>query len=106
MTISKECADHLRVVHDSNNDQKLKATHAREIVAAYFGYRSHAALLAESEYLLSGIEGAAVMVPDVPLIEWRLGRLKALPSNLPSAMELARNLSDYLVREGRFRGKE
>lgn len=105
MTISKECTDFLRNHHESEYGQKLKATHAREIVAAFFGYKSHAAQLAEATFPLSEIEDAAVMVPDVPRIEWRLNRLNGLPSNLPSAMELARVLADFLVEEDWFGGK-
>lgn len=105
MSISKLCADHLREYHIVQTGQRLGASHARELVAAYFGYRSHAALLAEPKYLLSEIEVASIMVPDIPRIEWRLGRLNGLPSELPSAMEMARVLSDYLIREDWFGGK-
>ncbi|ARE39221.1 Atc1 protein [Rhodovulum sp. P5] len=105
MSISKLCADHLRQVHERDFGQKLKASHAREIVAAFFGYRSHAAQLAETNYPLSGIEDATVMVPDVSRIEWRLGRLNGLPPNLPSAMELARIITDFLIGENWFGGK-
>ncbi len=40
--ISKLCADFLRANHEG-----LRASHARELVAAFFGYKSHAALLAD-----------------------------------------------------------
>lgn len=105
MPISKECADFLRSYQNMKFGQKLKATHAREIVAAFFGYKSHAAQLAESAYALSEIGDAAIMVPEVPRIEWRLSRLKGLPSELPIAMKLARILSDFLVSEGWFGGR-
>lgn len=105
MTISKECTDFLRVHHESAYGQKLKATHAREIVAAFFGYKSHAAQLSESSFPLSEIEDAAIMVPDVQRIEWRLRRLNGLPSNLPTAMELARVISDFLVEDDWFGGQ-
>lgn len=105
MSISKLCADHLRSVHESDYGQKLKASHAREIVAAFFGYRSHAAQIAETDFPLSKIKEAAVMVPDVDRITQRIARLNDLPSNLPSAYELARILSDYLVDEDWFGGE-
>lgn len=105
MSISKLCADHLRSVHESDYGQKLKASHAREIVAAFFGYKSHAAQIAETDFPLSKIEEAAVMVPDVDRITRRITRLNDLPSNLPSAYELARILSDYLVDEDWFGGE-
>ncbi|MBU2981024.1 hypothetical protein KO498_04275 [Lentibacter algarum] len=104
MTISKVCTEFLRNHHLSEYGQKLKATHAREIVAAFFGYKSHTGQLAEVDYPLEQIEQAAVMVPDVARIGWRLARLNGLPSNLPSAYELARILAEFLVEEGWFGG--
>lgn len=105
MSISKLCADCLRVSHLAQTGQRLGASHARELVAAFFGYKSHAALLAESKFVLSDIEDASVMVPDVPRIQNRLGRLNGLPSNMLSAMDMARALSDYLVSEDWFGGQ-
>ena len=105
MSISKECADFLRARHESQYGQKLKASHAVEIVAAFFGFKSHAAQLAEASYPISKVEDAVIMVPDVPRIEWRMTRLRGLPSNLPSAIELARTLSAFLIEESWFGGK-
>lgn len=42
--------------------KKLKATHARELIAALFGYRSHAALLADEDYSLDQIDRAYILV--------------------------------------------
>lgn len=105
MTISKDCADFLRQFHTTNFGQKLKATHAREIVAAYFGYKSHAAQLAEARFPVSELDAASILVPDVECLTWRLRRLNGLPSNTPGAYELARMLSDFLVQTGTFTGK-
>jgi len=105
MTISKDCADFLRQFHSTTFGQKLKATHAREIVAAYFGYKSHAAQLAETLFPISELGAASILVPDVSCIAWRLQRLNGLPSNIPEAYQLARVLSDFLVRAGTFAGK-
>jgi hypothetical protein len=105
MTISKECTDFLRDHHMTSYGQKLKATHAREIVAAFFGYKSHAAQLAETQFPLSEIEVANILAPDVPRIEWRIAHLNGLPSNLPEAYELARVLGEFLVRQDLFQGR-
>lgn len=105
MTISKDCTDFLRNYHLSTFGQKLKATHAREIVAAFFGYKSHAAQLAETQFLLSEIGEASILAPDIPRIDWRLARLKGLPANLPGSYELARVLSEFVVRQNLFQGK-
>jgi len=105
MTISKDCADFLRQFHTTTFAQKLKATHAREIVAAYFGYKSHAAQLAETRFPVSGLDTASILVPDVECLNWRLLRLNGLPANTPNAYELAHILSDFLVQAGTFAGK-
>jgi len=105
MAISKDCADFLRQFHTTTFAQKLKATHAREIVAAYFGYKSHAAQLAETRFPISGLDTASILVPDVECLNWRLHRLNGLPANTRNAYELAHILSDFLVQAGTFAGK-
>jgi hypothetical protein len=103
--VSKFCSDAMREHFRKNLGQKLKATHACELVAAFFGYKSHAALLAEARFPISRIEEAAVMVPDVERIHSRIQSLKDLPTNLPTAFELAKTMADFLVKEGWFNGK-
>lgn len=105
MKISKDCTDFLRNYHLSTSDQKLKATHAREIVAAFFGYKSHASQLAETQFPLSKIGEASILAPDISRIEWRLARLNGLPANLPGSYDLARVVTNFLVRHNYFQGK-
>ncbi len=62
--ITKLCADSLR---DFTNDKfgiKLKASHAHELVAALFGYKSRAALLADTEHSLDNLRQAEFIVLD------------------------------------------
>ncbi len=73
--ISKACSDFLRSEVAANGGEKLKASHARELVAAFFGYKSHAALLAEKVYPLEDLGKADVLVPDIGLIERRRNAL-------------------------------
>lgn len=103
--LSKLCADYLRSSYTSQTSGKLKASHARELVAAFFGYKSHAALIAEEAYPLDQLEEAVILVPDLPLIEGRRSRLKGLPDDVPMTRALAEMLSAYLQDEGHFGGE-
>lgn len=102
--ISKLCADFLRTSYTSQADTKLKASHAREFVAAFFGYKSHAALKAEKTYPLDGLKEAGVLIPDIPLLDQRRKCLKELPNDLFSSQELASLVSSFLSEEGYFSG--
>lgn len=102
--LSKLCADYLRSSCTPQASGKLKASHARELVAAFFGYKSHAALIAEKTYPLENLEEAVILVPDVPLIEQRRSRLKGLPDDVPVSRSLAGMLATYLQEEGHFGG--
>lgn len=102
--LSKLCADFLRSNYHSNQTGKLKASHSRELVAAFFGYKSHAALTLEKKYPLSALEKAAILIPDIPLIEQRRQCLKELPEDIPATNNLASMLADFLRNEGYFGG--
>ncbi|GJM05881.1 MAG: hypothetical protein DHS20C09_18770 [marine bacterium B5-7] len=80
--ISKLCADHVRNYVSSQKNLKLKASHARELVAAFFGYKSHAALLAGKRFSVSDINKAEVLVPDQELFQDRSAKLSGLPQRL------------------------
>ncbi len=98
--LSKLCADLLRQNHASQSTEKLKASHARELVAAFFGYKSHAALMSEKTYPLVQLEEAYIFIPDIPLMNDRRSKLNGLPNDLTRSIELAKVLSDMLVAEG------
>jgi hypothetical protein len=105
MNISKDCADFLRSELAARTGTILKSSHAHELVAAFFGYKSRAALLAEQEYPLDRLCDAAVFVPDVPLIEKRRSCLSGLPLSVPSSRELASVISEHLARQQYFSGE-
>ncbi len=88
--LSKLCADFLRQNHVSQSTEKLKASHARELVAAFFGYKSHAALMAEKTYPLVQLEEAYIFIPDIPLMNDRRSKLNGLPNDLTQSIDLAR----------------
>ncbi|NGY05943.1 hypothetical protein [Solimonas terrae] len=103
--ISKDCSDFLRAhAADAVADGRLKASHARELVAAFFGYNTHAALLSESDYPLHQLDEAAVLVPDVRLMNQRRSCLNGLP-DLPNSIELAKALVGFLASQHHFSGK-
>lgn len=87
--ISKKCADSLRAFSQENYQVKLKASHAHELVAAYFGYSSKNALLADEKYPISKIEEADifVMMPDKE-IDKRRENLIDMSDKLPNSYRL------------------
>lgn len=97
--LSKLCADYLRTSYASQTGSKLKASHARELVAAYFGYKSHAALTAEKSYPIDNLEDAGILIPDLPLLKERRAKLKELPDDLPETKALATSISSFLSEE-------
>jgi len=103
--IPKLCADFLRTEYATATGGKLKASHAHEVVAAFFGYKSRAALLAEKTYLLSQLNDAEILAPDIQLIEARRTSLEGLPADLPESKELASSISDLLMKAGQFSGE-
>lgn len=98
--LSKLCADFLRQNHASQSTEKLKASHARELVAAFFGYKSHAALMAEKTYPLEKLEEAYIFIPDIPLMNDRRAKLGGLPNDLTPSIDIAKLLSGMLSDEG------
>jgi hypothetical protein len=98
--ISKLCSDFLRECYP-----QLKASHARELVAAFFGYNSHAALLADKSNSVEFLDIAAVLIPDRYTIEERRGCLKQLPDNLPTSDALVDDLVHFVQTNQLFTGE-
>ena len=88
-SISKLCADSLRALAKDKYGIKLKAAHAHELIAAYLGYRSKNALLAEKKYPISDLAKAevVVMVSD-EVIDQRRQQLEGLSTELPDSYTL------------------
>lgn len=102
--ISKYCADSLRT-YTLSKSIKLKPTHAHELVAAFFGYKSRAALLKDKKYPISKMEAAHVLVPDLNLMDERRQDLQEVPSDLPDTRELAEVIISALKTEQHFVGE-
>lgn len=97
--VSKVCSDYLR-----QSFPGLKASHARELVAAFFGYKSHAALLADRAYPVDDLDMAAILVPDEFMMSERRRCLDGLP-DLPPSFKLVCELADFLQSEELFTGE-
>lgn len=87
--ITKICADSLRNFVKDSHGIKLGASHAHELVAAYFGYKSRAALLADAQYPLSNLGQAQIIVmTSDSFIDQRRTELEGLPPDLPDSYTL------------------
>lgn len=105
--ITKLCADSLRAFANDNYNIKLKATQAHELVAAFFGYRSRAALLADANYPISNLPQAKfiVIVTDA-LIDQRRKELCDLSPGLPETDVLSKELYKVLSSDQRLVGSQ
>lgn len=85
--ITKACADSLRTFTQNNYGIQLKSSHAHELVAAYFGYSSRAALIADKQCPIGNLKDAEIIIPKPPtsLIEQRIKTLEKLPAGLPAS---------------------
>ncbi len=98
--VSKTCSDFLRECYS-----ELKASHARELVAAFFGYKSHAALLADKRNAVDYLDQAAVLVPDSSLLDERRQCLKDLAEQLPPSAILVDELVQFVQDDELFTGE-
>ncbi|WP_374950054.1 YozE family protein [Mucilaginibacter sp.] len=82
--ITKLCADSLRAFCLNKFGIQLKSSHAHELVAAYFGYASRAALLADTKGSIGNLRDAEfiVLTPTAQIRE-RRSKLNGLPQDLP-----------------------
>lgn len=99
MSIAKLCADQLRFI-SNNYGVKLKSSHAHELVAAFFGYKSKAALLSDTLAPIENIGQAQtfVLIPSA-FIEERRKCLIDLPSDLPDTYTLGEEMFTFLAAQ-------
>lgn len=96
--ISKLCADSLRTLASEEYGVKLKSAHAHELVAAYVGYGSKNALLADENHPISALFRAEIVVTmsDEFLNERRMV-LQELSPDLPDNSILYEAIRSVLV---------
>jgi hypothetical protein len=104
MPIQKQCADHLRAHYRNLTGNKLRAGHAHEIVAAFFGYGTGAALRTEPKFPLSSLGRAAILIPNLALMDTRVDQIDEIPADLPFVDDLANLLVAFLKANGIFTG--
>jgi len=99
--ITKASADSLRTFIQNNYGIQLKSSHAHELVAAYFGYSSRAALIADKECPIGTLGDAELIVLNHPMqrIDQRLKTLTNLPSGLPSSDILAGTIYKTIISD-------
>lgn len=99
MSVAKLCADQLRSI-SNNYGIKLKSSHAHELVAAFFGYKSKAALLSDTLASIENIGQAHtfVLIPSA-FIEERRKCLIDLPSDLPDTYTLGEEMFTFLTAQ-------
>jgi hypothetical protein len=103
--VSKECADYLRAQYLNQTGNKLKASHAHELVAAFFGYKSRAALRADKANPLRDLKYAKVLAPNIALLEERRGCLAGLQQDLSTSRSMAIDIAEFLEEQGTFTGE-
>ena len=98
--ITKLCADSLRTFIDDKYGARLKPTHAHELVAAFFGYKSNASLRADEIAPISNLRQAEIIVlaPTAP-IDQRRQELEGLPDGLPDTYTLGEGVYSGLIAE-------
>jgi len=107
LEITKVCADSLRAFTQNNYGITLKSSHAHELVAAYFGYASRAALILDRKWSVDYLKDAEVIIlnPSVPLVDQRLKVLRDLPSNLPTSEILSEGVYAPIITDKQFVGR-
>ncbi len=97
--ITKLCADNLRTFTNDNFGLKLKATHAHELVAAFFGYKSRAALLADTQHPLDNLRQAEFIIFDTSTINFVNQRLRDFQYDNLNVHQLAECFYSTLLAE-------
>ncbi|KQP68394.1 hypothetical protein ASF52_17850 [Methylobacterium sp. Leaf112] len=105
MSLPKDCADHLRSNYKALTGKKLGSGHAHEIVAAYFGYPTAAALQAERRFPLDAMAEADFLIPDLRLMDGRVRQIQKELVGPPDVNGLASVLGAFIVASGHFAGE-
>lgn len=97
MDISKSISEFLREKYS------VRASHGRELAAAFLGYKSHAAYLSDADSRNYRLDAIEALIPDVAGLETRLRKIADLPA-MPSGKELAEAIGEDLKATKTFRG--
>ncbi len=106
--IAKLSADSLRSYFIDKYGIKVKSGHAHEIVAAFFGFKSRIAMLADKNQIVNNWEAEFILLdppiyfildPTISLINQRLQNLQDLSPDLPLGHVLAEEIYAVLVAQ-------
>lgn len=97
--ITKLCADHLRAF-SNNYGVTLKSAHAHELIAAFVGYKSNAAMRADTIYSIDNLLKSQILVlTPSQFINERRKCLEDLPFDLPETSILVEAMYTFLLSE-------
>jgi len=105
MSLPKDCVDHLRSTYETLTGKRLGSGHAHEIVAAYLGYPTAAALQAERRFPLTEMAEAEILIPDLRLMDGRVRQIQKDLVGPPDVNGFASVLGAFLVASGHFTGE-
>lgn len=97
--ITKLCADSLRSFTQDTYGITLKASHAHELIAAFLGYNTKAALLADTKYPISNLEKAEFIVFDADNLDYANQRYIDFGYPHPTAYQLAEHFRLTIRKE-------
>lgn len=94
----KKAVEALRENHAETYQSKLKASHAHEMLASYFGYASKAALQADKCFSLDPDEPERIIYPNATQsISVRLGHLKGIEAPIGYANEASKIIREVIT---------
>lgn len=102
--ITKLCADSLRSYLNDKHGIKLKSGHAHEIVAAFFGYKSRIAMLADEKHPVGKLDQAEFILldPPTPFVDQRLKSLEGVSPELPQSYMLVEGVYSVITGDKGF----
>ncbi|MBK24695.1 MAG: hypothetical protein CME70_11925 [Halobacteriovorax sp.] len=100
LDFSKLCADSLRNFTKENYNIKLKAAHAHELVAAYFGYNSRNAMISDKRFPIGKLcEAEVIVMISDKEIDARRSELKDLSAEIPDSYTLGEAVYTPLFKD-------
>lgn len=99
--ITKRCANSLRTHLSAKYGIQLKSSHAHEIVAAFWGYKSKIALLADAQHSLDNLPAAEFILLEssANFVDQRLKSLNELPAGLPPSDLLVEGIYSAIMED-------
>lgn len=104
-TLRSPIARNLRTELLLRSGDRIRSQHSYQLVAAYFGYNTDAALMADLVYPLDRLTEAQYLIPDIALMKKRLSDIYDLPLDDMSAYAVARTIGNFIKDNVQFNGQ-